>query len=398
MRTSVATRAVGCAVTAVLVLSVGAAAAPGAPAGGADLVVMSLDGSEARLLTFGPAVDWGAAWSPDGSKVAFVRDGEIYVVNADGKNIVNLTNNASWDFAPDWSPDGTKLAFARELPSGNYGWGPPDVWVMNADGSGQANLTNNPALDSHPAWSPDGSLIAFNTQRGGVLDLYLMDPQGANQRPLSPTPLRGWTPAWSPDGTQLAYAKENEPPWYYTDIAVVSADGSNDRRITHDPPGFDSSPSWSPDGTRIVFQRNFGRIWVINADGSGRDDLPLGSLSQGRPDWSPDGTEIVFETASPDPTPPPPPPPPGVPPPPPPPRPPAGPPPPPAPRSVKCVVPRVIGLKLARAKARLRSRHCKTGRVRRVTSRRYGRVLGQHPRRGATRSRGFRVRLVVGRR
>ena len=41
-------------------------------------MVMSADGEDFHLLTTGPAVDWGAAWSPDGSKVEFTRDGEIY--------------------------------------------------------------------------------------------------------------------------------------------------------------------------------------------------------------------------------------------------------------------------------------------------------------------------------
>jgi beta-lactam-binding protein with PASTA domain len=59
----------------------------------------------------------------------------------------------------------------------------------------------------------------------------------------------------------------------------------------------------------------------------------------------------------------------------------------------------LIGLTLARAKARLRTRHCKVGRVtRRVTSRRPGRVIAQNPRAGAVRRAGFKVRLVVGRR
>ena len=74
------------------------------------------------------------------------------------------------------------------------------------------------------------------------------------------------------------------------------------------------------------------------------------------------------------------------------------PPPPPPPHPKRCVVPRVIGFTLARAKPRIRSRGCTVGRIRRVHSRRVGRVLAQSPRPGATKARGFRVRLVVGRR
>jgi beta-lactam-binding protein with PASTA domain len=58
----------------------------------------------------------------------------------------------------------------------------------------------------------------------------------------------------------------------------------------------------------------------------------------------------------------------------------------------------VIGLRLARAKKKIRRAHCSVGRIRRARSRLVGRVIGQSPQAGARKSRGFRVTLVVGRR
>ena len=96
---------------------------------------------------------------------------------------------------------------------------------------------------------------------------------------------------------------------------------------------------------------------------------------------------------------PPPPPPPAPPPPPPQPPPPPPPPPPPAPPpTVKCVVPRVVGLRLAAAKTRIRRRHCRLGRVRtRRSAKRRGIVVAQSPKAGRRIARGSRVNLVVGR-
>ncbi len=90
-------------------------------------------------------------WSPDGSKVAFVKcpegpSGELYVVNADGSGEVNVSNNASPDVivcgsdAPngsfDWSPDGTRLVF--------YSFRDPNgLYVVNADGSGLTFLVSS---------------------------------------------------------------------------------------------------------------------------------------------------------------------------------------------------------------------------------------------------------------
>jgi GH25 family lysozyme M1 (1,4-beta-N-acetylmuramidase) len=82
--------------------------------------------------------------------------------------------------------------------------------------------------------------------------------------------------------------------------------------------------------------------------------------------------------------------------PPPPPLPPPPPPPPPPP-AVICRVPRVIGMRLANARTRIRRAHCSPGRVRHVRSKRVGRVLGQRPRAGSRRARGARVSLLVGR-
>ena len=94
-----------------------------------------------------------------------------------------------------------------------------------------------------------------------------------------------------------------------------------------------------------------------------------------------------------------PPPPPPIPPPPPTPLPPPALPPPPPP-AIQCRVPRVIGMRLAKARARIRLANCSLGRVRRarVRSRRVGKVVAQNPRAGLRRSRGHRVKLVIGRR
>jgi hypothetical protein len=74
------------------------------------------------------------------------------------------------------------------------------------------------------------------------------------------------------------------------------------------------------------------------------------------------------------------------------------PPPPPPPAQIRCVVPRVIGLRLGRARTRIVARHCAVGRVRRARSRRVGRVIAQSPRPGTRLGRGAHVNLVVGRR
>jgi len=72
--------------------------------------VMNADGSSIRDLTNHPALDASPAWSPDGTKIAFVSDRsakghrDIYVMNANGKHVARITHSPAhvWSTQPDW--------------------------------------------------------------------------------------------------------------------------------------------------------------------------------------------------------------------------------------------------------------------------------------------------------
>jgi TolB protein len=194
----------------------------------------------------------GAApsWSPDGQKIAFVRNrldygpdySEILVVNADGSGERALTRNAmASTYAPAWSPDGRRIAFESN-------W---QVYVMNADGSGQRRLTRNGARNFAPAWSPDGKRIAFERRVGRQqygriecagcgraleFEIYVMNADGSEARMLAQD---GAQPFWSPDGQKIAFEKQS-------DIYVMNADGSGQRNLTRGAGRRESQPVWSP--------------------------------------------------------------------------------------------------------------------------------------------------------
>jgi TolB protein len=122
-------------------------------------------------------------------------------MNADGSGVTRLTNNpglaAGVPDAPAWSPDGTRIAFVG-VPSGRR----PDIYVMNADGSGLRNLTNTAAQDYSPAWSPDGTRIAYeyggSTDRGlqTLGDIYVMNADGSGVVRLADDPAPVGRPSW----------------------------------------------------------------------------------------------------------------------------------------------------------------------------------------------------------
>jgi len=145
------------------------------------------------------------AWSPDGSRIAYVtdRDGnaELYVMNADGSGARRLTNTIATEASPAWTPDG-RIVFASN--ASGTGTGTFHIWIMNADGSGARQLTDGPYSDFQPAVSPDGKTIAFASDRDRDYNIYLMDLDGSNQRAFTRAPVPETNPVWSSDG-RLAY-------------------------------------------------------------------------------------------------------------------------------------------------------------------------------------------------
>jgi hypothetical protein len=127
-----------------------------------------------------PAQEKSPAFSPDGTRIAFVSDGsqndEIYVADADGSNPRRITQNTSADDHPTWTPDGRQIVFESTGASGV-----PQIWIMNADGSNGRQLTQDDKGSRQPALSKDGQ-IAFVSDKEGTDDIYLMNLDGSNER------------------------------------------------------------------------------------------------------------------------------------------------------------------------------------------------------------------------
>lgn len=266
---------------------------PDPSAGAEHIYLATADGLVTTPLVAGSS----PAWSPDGRRMAFDREGDVRVINADGSDEIWLTKGSH----PAWSPDGSRIAFTSA----------EGISVMNVDGSAVRTLVRHDFRDDTykpwdmgvglPAWSPDGARIAFlHLGDGDIMpsQAFVMSSDGSNRYLLTRFPDRAYAesyPSWSPDGSKILY-------WSYGyGIATINSEGGVPTTIYRDFPAVNyfSWPVWSPDGNSVAFTKGMywdtgSAIWVMSASGGGARLLIPDAYDAA---WSPDGVRIAFVRA-----------------------------------------------------------------------------------------------------
>lgn len=246
-----------------------------------------LEGYDLPTMNVGPT---DPAVSPDGTRVAFSARGWIWVLDLASGRATRITNGSAMDFRPTWSPDGARLAFVRDDTR--------DTWiVVRTIASGQETTINTPRLELDPTYAPDGTLY-YSSAAEGTPDLWRVRAPGA--APERVTEKRGneFTPTVSRDGRTLLYMhKQGGDRVTARDVAT-----GNERELVTERIVSQSRPAISPDGSTAVYgwavDERYELRLVSTTDAStslrlttGARGLPLS------PTWSPDGAHLFFTEA-----------------------------------------------------------------------------------------------------
>lgn len=188
-----------------------------------DLWVTDAFGNERKRLTDTPErPESHPSWSPDGSLIAFLANGDLYTMAPDGTDEVRLTEGAEitpigWgggDSYPVWSPDSSKIAVVStrddtSSDDGGLAW-TAEIYVTSSTGGEMTNVSNLPETkDVQPQWLDDRRLVwvaGYEECEGDCDDdIYVARWDGNRRRILAGGPHTETAPTVSPNEKWIAF-------------------------------------------------------------------------------------------------------------------------------------------------------------------------------------------------
>ena len=222
-------------------------------------------------------------WSPDGDQIAFDAEtgggNEIWVINADGTQAAVMVPRSTdcaiscGDVAlPAWSPDGSKIAFVR-FQLGASGLEAAAIEVLDVASRDRRVLFTAPSKTAlnYPRWSSDGRSIVFEmtqypdtqvisgTATGSAIAVIDGAAEGASPVVLTDWSMYATYPDWRPGSDEILFSTYDLGEFEATDepsnLYTIKPDGSGQTAITTFAEAAEraTQPTWTPDGSRIIF-------------------------------------------------------------------------------------------------------------------------------------------------
>ena len=192
-----------------------------------------------------------------------------------------------------------------------------DIFSANSDGTDVTQLTFSERYDAEATVSPNEDKIIFTSTRDGDPELYVMDIDGSNQTRLTFEKGYDGGAFFSPDGSKIVFRAsrpktEAELADYeelatkglfrpsILEIYVMNSDGSDKQQITNFGKA-SFAPFFHPSGEKIIFSSNVnsqsGRnfdLYLINIDGTELEQITFNETFDGFPMFTKDGKQLVF--------------------------------------------------------------------------------------------------------
>ena len=177
---------------------------------GTDIWIVDLARSMPTKFAPTLSAETSLAWSPDGSRIAFVSKqtgrAEIFIGSADGAGSPELvpTTDTQFKYILDWSPDGKFLVFRIEDPSTKA-----DLWLLPMSGERKPEpYLASPNSETAARVSPDGRWLTYNSDESGTTEVYVQSfPKPGHKVRVSGN--GGYNPRWSRGGKELLYANQD---------------------------------------------------------------------------------------------------------------------------------------------------------------------------------------------
>ncbi len=247
------------------------------------LEVADSDGEGVQLALRSNEPIISPAWSPDGTKVAYVsfenKKPVVYVQNLVTRQRSVAANYKGSNSAPAWSPDGTRLAVALSRS------GLTQIYIVKNDGTGLHRVSNSSGIDTEPHFSSDGQSIYFTSDRSGGPQIYKMSVNGDNVKRITFGSNYNISPRISPNGKTLAYISRRDGKFQ---LFVLDLSTGQELRLSDTVK--DESPSFSPNGQYIMYATQSGgrgTLAVVSVDGSVKQRLTTQAGDIREPTWGP---------------------------------------------------------------------------------------------------------------